>query len=92
MCADNVARNCTVRRVCYEYGSQMIFEEDGRVRLTNDELNRLRMYAAQNGYVVDRIRTTDDLLEATILGLTDDRVRHMLTFMEANSAPSDSRE
>ena len=92
MCAGNVVRNCTVRRLRYEYGSQMIFEEDGRVRLTNDELNRLRMYAARNGYVVDKIRTTDDLLEATILALPDDRVRHMLTFMETNSAPSDSRE
>lgn len=58
----------------------MIFETYSRIRLTKDELNRLRMYAARNGYAIETIRTADDLLKATILGLTDDQVEDLLAY------------
>ena len=60
----------------------MIIDNDGRVRLTPNELNRLRQHAAKNGFVVDKIGSVGEFLEASILGLPDDRVRDLLEFID----------
>lgn len=71
----------------------MIIGNDGRVRLTPSELNRLRRHAAKNGFVVETIGTLGEYLEASILGLTDDRVRDMLEFIDTlNNTSSNNND
>lgn len=50
----------------------MIFESNGRVRLTAGELNRLRQLNARNGEAVNDIKTRDELLAATQGGLSSE--------------------
>jgi hypothetical protein len=65
----------------------MIFESNGRVRLTPDELNRLRQLNARNGEVINIVETRDDLLRAILGALSPERVADMLEFMETGNSP-----
>ena len=67
----------------------MILDGNENVRLTQDEYNRLRMFTARNGFTVGPIQTTSELLEVTILGLSDAIVEDMLEFFQTmEKAPS----
>lgn len=73
--------------------NRLIFDENGRVRVTKDEFDRLRMFAARNGFAIGPIQTAGDLLEASILGLPDTVVEDMCSFLDgidSTSSCSDS--
>jgi hypothetical protein len=61
----------------------MIFVADRSVRLTGPELNLLRQAAAKNGLVVNHIRTRDELLQATLDGLSPKTQDDLLEFLKA---------
>jgi hypothetical protein len=61
----------------------MIFGSDEKVRLTARELNTLRRANARNGRAVNGIRTRDELLKATLSGLSDDIQADLLSFLES---------
>ena len=65
----------------------MIFESNGCVRLTPHELNCLRQRSAQNGEVVNAIKTRDELLAAVIGGLTPCVAEDLLEFLETGNSP-----
>jgi hypothetical protein len=60
----------------------MIFEGDDKVRLTKSEMKLLRQRNAANGEIITEIRTREQLLEAIIGGLSIERAREMLAFIE----------
>lgn len=61
----------------------MIFEGDDKVRLTKSEMNLLRQRNAANGEIITEVRTREQLLKAIIGGLSIERAREMLAFIEA---------
>lgn len=65
----------------------MIFERNGRVRLTPSELNRLRKLNARNGEAVNNIKTCDELLAATLGGLSSELAADIFEFLETGSSP-----
>lgn len=69
----------------------MIFRDKTRVRLTRSELNLLRQRNAQNGIVIAEVKTTPQLLEAVIGGLSPERADDLLAFMDAHST-SDGKD
>ena len=62
----------------------MIFAPDQSIRLTGGELNLLRQAAAKNGHVVNHIRTRDELLQATLDGLSPETQDDLLQFLKAS--------
>jgi len=64
----------------------MIFAPDQSVRLTGGELNLLRQAAAKNGIVVNHICTRDELLQATLDGLSPETQDGLLQFLKASEA------
>ena len=59
-----------------------IYEEDGKVRVTKSEGEKLRNKAAENGVTIGGITTTEDLLEAQTAALDDDTANDLLDFLE----------
>ncbi len=64
----------------------MIFGSRGSVRLTPDELNRLRRANALNGFAVNTVRTHDELLEATLGALKPGMQADLLEFLETGTS------
>jgi hypothetical protein len=67
--------------------SELIFETNGRVRLTRCELNDLRRLNARNGDVVNRVTTRDELLTATVGALPSVLGTDLLEFLETARSP-----
>lgn len=63
----------------------MIFEDDDKVRLTRSELNLLRQRNAANGETITDVKMRGHLLAAIIGGLSMERTREMLEFIEGLS-------
>ena len=60
----------------------MIFEKNGRVRLTPHELNLLRSNAGLEGKTIQKISTIDELLAAVLAGLPAVIAADLLQFLE----------
>lgn len=60
----------------------MIFESDDKVRLTKSEMKLLRQRNAANGETIAEVTTREQLLEAIVGGLSMERAREMLEFIE----------
>ena len=60
----------------------MIFTENEGVRLTSSEFKDIRTCAAANGHAIATIKTRTELRESLIKELSDERLEHMLNFME----------
>jgi hypothetical protein len=65
----------------------MIRDGKGGIKLTKSELNRLRMWNAQNGFVVGDITTEDEYHRAVIHGLPPHIIDDMLEYFETGSSP-----
>jgi hypothetical protein len=64
----------------------MIFTPNDTVRLTPSELNTLRQVSAKNGRVVNGIRTRQELLIATLDGLSPELQFDLLEFLETGAS------
>lgn len=69
----------------------MIIQENGRVRLTKDEFNKLRAHAARNGFALEGPRDVGDLIEAVLLGLSEDRAEDMYAFIVSRESRIDKK-
>lgn len=72
----------------------MIFENDDKVRLTKSEMKLLRQRNVANGEAIADVKTREQLLSAIIGGLSDDRARQMLEFIDGltDQDPGDRHE
>ncbi len=58
-----------------------------KIRLSRDELNKLRQDNALQGRVVNDVRTMSEYWEAAIGALDDETQADMLEFLETGSSP-----
>ena len=65
----------------------MIKDSKNRVRLTPTELNTLRTANAFNGNVVHEVKTTDELLTASVGAQRPEIQDDLLEFLETGSSP-----
>ena len=61
----------------------MLFEQNSnKVRFTAPEMARTRKSAAKNGFVINKVETLEDAMEATIKALPLHLAEDMLNFIE----------
>ncbi len=68
------------------YSNGMI-RDGNKIRLTRDELNKLRQANAKQGHAINDVRTMAECLQACLGALDVETQADMLEFLETGSSP-----
>jgi hypothetical protein len=76
-------RVCAILITERKWNSVMLIEQNSnKVRFTAPEMARKRKAAAKHGYVINKVETLEDAMEATIKALPLRLAEDMLNFIE----------